>query len=1122
MARFYVSHARRDAPVANTFRDWLSETVVSSAISSTSQSSDLQDNPACERQAVEAVRNSDVVILICSRASILCRQCFAEYVAAQSSEKLIFAVLIEDVDDKLRLAEDILRFKIGEDGRDLVKLVSVLRAFERVGPKDFEWSSEEPPYPGLRAFRPDEAGVFFARSTDVGRVIERISSALVKRAPRLIALTGPTGSGLSSLMLAGVLPGIQRNRANVIALPPMRPRLRPLDAFAISLATALNRQDQWRAWVDELTDADADGLVGFLETRIGELREGIDAPDAEILLPVDQFEEIYHVSGEAQAQVFQAVLAAIMAHGLPMLTIAALCADDAGTFRNSRLAAFGFETIDIEPIPTDRYAELIRGPAERTGLQVEDGLVRAIEQDAGRAGGGDLSGIAYVLQQVHRDDRGAGVLTETTYRSYGDASSGQSPLETAVARGAETALELAEAHIEERQAVQQALVESLVGRNSRARPIKRPASLEAFPRETLEVIDQLTQAGLLTRTHIGDEHLVEMSSPAVLRLWWRLEQALRTESLGPEIIASRCTELERYDPPRRTWLDVLRGGRPGVRGSLAAVFCLGAVITLVSARSVEPVAIGPSPVAQASLTQDLRGSPLPTLQAELKPASSSGPDVARVHRPVLGSAWITPSVFAKRPTAPSRSKPRSDPRIALPPRHASGPAPSALWMMPTGLNHAPTRALQRPEVSEQPAAAIVGLKTLLALADRRRPKRHRSERLLLAVEALLHPEAWTLSSRQTLDLKRSILDDIYALSRPLSFRTHRDTVFSAALSPDGRTVVTASADRTARLWNLRTRTELRVLTGHLDDVHSATFSPDGARVATTSGDGTTRIWWTRLDAKPVVLQGHGGSVNRSAFGPSGARIVTASADGTVGVWDTVTGNRLKTFAGHRGTVWNAAFSADGKQIVSSGKDKTARIWHAQTGEPLATLKGHHADVMSAAFSPNGRQVATASRDGTIRLWDAGSGRELTVLRGHEDTVISALFSGDGGFLVSASFDGTVKIWDLAAGQALATLEPDGRQVWSAVFAPDGRSVLAASRDGTVSLWPVFLLPSDLVKGALSVAGRCLGAPARRALALPPGQPSWCRRLQANRSDDLKLIGGTSSSPGISVADGRRY
>jgi WD domain, G-beta repeat len=114
---------------------------------------------------------------------------------------------------------------------------------------------------------------------------------------------------------------------------------------------------------------------------------------------------------------------------------------------------------------------------------------------------------------------------------------------------------------------------------------------------------------------------------------------------------------------------------------------------------------------------------------------------------------------------------------------------------------------------------------------------------------------------------------------------HSGDVTSAAYSPDGTRIVTASADKTARIWDARTGAPLAVLSGHRDDVNSAAYSPDGTRIVTDSADKTARIWDARTGAPLAVLSGHGDVVNRTAYSPDGTRIVTASDDKTAHVWD---------------------------------------------------------------------------------------------------------------------------------------------------------------------------------------------------------------------------------------------
>jgi hypothetical protein len=119
----------------------------------------------------------------------------------------------------------------------------------------------------------------------------------------------------------------------------------------------------------------------------------------------------------------------------------------------------------------------------------------------------------------------------------------------------------------------------------------------------------------------------------------------------------------------------------------------------------------------------------------------------------------------------------------------------------------------------------------------------------------------------------------------LTIKGHAGTVLSAAFSPDGSRVVTASQDHTARTWDARTGAEILTLRGHAGGVNSAAFSPDGSRVLTASDDNTAKVWDARTGAEVLTLKGHTGAVTAAAFSPDGSRLVTASEDGTAKVWD---------------------------------------------------------------------------------------------------------------------------------------------------------------------------------------------------------------------------------------------
>jgi dipeptidyl aminopeptidase/acylaminoacyl peptidase len=157
---------------------------------------------------------------------------------------------------------------------------------------------------------------------------------------------------------------------------------------------------------------------------------------------------------------------------------------------------------------------------------------------------------------------------------------------------------------------------------------------------------------------------------------------------------------------------------------------------------------------------------------------------------------------------------------------------------------------------------------------------------------------------------------------------------------------------------------------HEGDVDSAQFSPDGQRVVTASADKTAQVWdaaRSKPVGEPIKYEGIPGSAQ---FSPDGQRVVTASGDKTAQVWDTASGKPIGEPMRHEGDVSSAQFSPDGQWVVTASGDKTARLWSATSGEPVGEPMRHERMVLWAQFTPDSQRVLTASQDQTARLWDA--------------------------------------------------------------------------------------------------------------------------------------------------------
>lgn len=316
--------------------------------------------------------------------------------------------------------------------------------------------------------------------------------------------------------------------------------------------------------------------------------------------------------------------------------------------------------------------------------------------------------------------------------------------------------------------------------------------------------------------------------------------------------------------------------------------------------------------------------------------------------------------------------------------------------------------------------------------------------------------------------------DVKTNSELSVLRGHSDWVRWAEFSKDSGLIVTASSDDTARIWDATTGRTLHVLSGHTGSIVKAVFSQDSAFVATASSDRTARIWSARTGKTVLELKGHEYSLTSVAFSPDGALVATSSADDTARVWRVDTGEQKWVLKGHEKTVRGITFSPDGEAILTWSEDDTARIWDLETGETRAILKGHDSYVTDAEFSPDGDEVITASWDNTARYWRA-SGDLIHVLRGHSEILNSAKFNFDGTLAITASKDKSVRVWDLRTGTEISSLSGHDNGVNFATFSPVGNVAASASEDRTARIWddpsqqqaaPAPIVTDSLVTDAL--------------------------------------------------------
>ena len=268
----------------------------------------------------------------------------------------------------------------------------------------------------------------------------------------------------------------------------------------------------------------------------------------------------------------------------------------------------------------------------------------------------------------------------------------------------------------------------------------------------------------------------------------------------------------------------------------------------------------------------------------------------------------------------------------------------------------------------------------------------------------------------------------------------------AALSRDGRLILTASDNRTVRVWDAATGQPVAPPLVHRDRLRHVGFSADGGYVLTTSADQTARVWDARTGKPVTAWLGHRAPLWPAVMDPLGRYVVTAEAADTVVIRDAATGAAVRL--PHGGQVRDVCFSRDARWLATAAGDAGARVWDLATGRPVTPPLRHETAVNRVALSPDGTGIVTIC-DAAARMWETASGRALTPGMGRGLQISHAAFSPDGQRVLTVCGNSRVRVWDTATGRS-RTLPHAGTSD-QARFSPDGRLVLTLGWD-VAYLW----------------------------------------------------------------------
>jgi WD40 repeat protein len=301
---------------------------------------------------------------------------------------------------------------------------------------------------------------------------------------------------------------------------------------------------------------------------------------------------------------------------------------------------------------------------------------------------------------------------------------------------------------------------------------------------------------------------------------------------------------------------------------------------------------------------------------------------------------------------------------------------------------------------------------------------------------------------------------------------HSNAVASVVVTPDGKTLISVSNDKSVRLWDTVTGKLQKVLDGHADWVGSIIVTPDGTRLVTAGGgtDTTIRVWDLKTQKEVKKLEGHTVAIRGMAFIDDGATLVSGSGDKTCRAWSLTTGKEVRRFGSEKVSVESLVATADGKYVLVGNDVGVVTVYDAKTGATVSTYDRHGGTfeslnnvVYTLATTPDGKTALSGARDKDIHVWELATGKEIARLKGHSGQIYQIALSKDGKQVLSASYDKTVRVWDLNTAKELKKFSGHTDGVQGACFSPDGRFAFSASWDKSIRKWRLPLLAPGITK-----------------------------------------------------------
>lgn len=890
------------------------------------------------------------------------------------------------------------------------------------------------PYRALNAFdfTPEDVKVFFGRTALTDELLAQIYEH------NFLAVLGPSGSGKSSVVRAGLLYELQEGKRrsgteNWHILPIIRPGESPLRNLAGVFIPEKHRTKKkgevlLSSSLSDLKARGADALVDLIKE---------DYDEEPVILVVDQFEEIFTLCRGSQEKeqerrdFLDCLFGAVDTLAGQLRLVITLRADFLGKCLEQSYGNLAGRIkdcrVDITPLTDSELDEVINKPATTVGLQVAPYLQDRLKEHV-REAPGSLPLLEYALTELWRDwhtrytSEDADVGNQLTFEGYDRIGGVAGALEKQANAVYESFSE---------STVKQGLVQRIFlelvqpgeeTEDTRRQVLKQELISEIHPESMLdEVLGKLVEARLVVTDEVPTENdpnavVIELAHEATIRHWQQLRYWLNKHRQDLPIIRQLRADASNWQINNQQSQYLLVGARLD-----AALECVKKYQEL------------------GYISQNVHTF----VQVSYKTWIA---EETEKERHILEALYMTAELQLNQ--------------------HQQ--LESLLSFVKAGqrLQHIlGTKPAIKPENSQK---IVDGLHK--ALLERVREKNRLEGHRSIVRKVVYSPDGLTLASvSNDGTIKLWSANDGRLLA---TLREHDRFIHCIGYSPDGASLASANRNGTVNFWNVRTGDLVTTLEGHGDDaVNAVAYSPDGTTLASAGSDSFVKLWDARTGNLLSTLEGHAHPVNSVerginyiVYSPDGTTLASAGGDHTVRLWDVKNSRLTSILKGHSERVHTVIYSPDGAILASVSNDKTIKLWRASDSYLLATLEGHSQGICDVAYSPDGTTLASASDDKTMKLWSVRDGNFLNTLESHTSRVTAISYSPDGETLASASRDGTIKLWNVSSsfvkgspfdsndGRLIATLKGHKDSVNDIAYSLDGTTLASAGSDHTVRLW----------------------------------------------------------------------